>query len=851
MACHYNNRTATVDADFGNRIHLAHPNPPMCKETGNPVIDKPVIGMGGGNTVLIQCTLEGSPHSQIETENVTHDAEREIEQSQQSQGCERSIDRIKFRASVKGVELDLMFMCEETRGAGLTEPQKVIITNLVPASVYKIQITQLTRDNQVWKVEQCIPTKAPFGPPVDFQVAKKNEGKFFFSWEKPVVEPDCTIDFYVITIYIYTQSGLHGDETHRIKSKYSNALITLTEGIKYVFEMQACSGDFSSKPSRCQWTTLRHEMSSNGKMVNSLGKPIYLVDAATTDEREYIRLKEVGNESYSDITQKGKVILVLGQTGVGKTTWINTMLNYLLDVNYTDDFRFKLVIEGNAEHQEMSQTQTTTLYRIHHNMRYTIDYTLNLIDTPGFGDTGGIERDKDIAKQLQGILDVHSGFVDHLNAVVFVTKADHRRLDPCQKYILSSITELFGADIAENIYLVFTHSSGVEPPMLSTLKEAKFPHKKYFKFNNAAVFSDIEKMDDETENRDKNTQRLCEVKELYRECLYENAMSNCKNFLLAVQSAPAKGLAKTRHVLKKRMTLRQSISDLNSLVQKCLDKMDELQTVVMATTKLDDEIKQTENYTTENEEVVKEKVPKSKFYGTTVCIECKHTCHRKCLAFFDIMKSTCEVMDRNKSPPSCTKCPNHCIWKYHKNLNYIYEEQLERVTKILSESKKRYEEAQAKKLTAEEVCNNIKIELKATEAKMKSNLSEITESIQELRKIGMKSDESSQIQYIDMLIEQEKQNARPSQKSKLGVLYELRKQVVDMIDIEKGEYDPFRLYREKAKQISEESPNIKELDLWINVANNIKQAAKRTGVVRRVVGYYNSLYGAVILGDKE
>ena len=823
----------------------------MCKETGNPVIDKPVIGMGGGNTVRIQCTLEGSPRSQIETENVPHEAEREIEQSQQLKGCERSINRIKFRASAKSVELDLMFMCEETQGAGLTEPQKVIISHLVPATVYKIQITQFTGDNQVWKVEQCVLTKPPFGPPVDFNVAKKTDGQFFFSWEKPVVERDCTIDFYVISIYIYTQSGVHDDEKHQIESKRSTVLIPLKEGIKYVFEMQACFGDFLSKPSRCQWTMLKYEMAHDGKMVNSVGKPTYLVDAATTDERDYIRLKEVGNASYTDITRIEKVILVLGQTGVGKTTWINTMLNYLLDVNYTDNFRFKLVIEENAEHQELSQTQTTTLYRIHHKKGYNIDHTLNLIDTPGFGDTGGIERDKDIAKQLLGIFDAHSGFVDHLNAVVFVTKANHQRLDPCQKYIFSSITELFGADIAENIYVVFTHSDGAAPTMLSTLQATELPYKTFFKFDNAAVFSDIEQMADETENGDTNHQLLRNIKEMEREVLYAQAMKSFKDFLSDVQSAPAKGLTTTRHVLEKRMTLRQNISDLNSLVQKGLDVMDELQTVVMATTELDDEIKQTENHTITNDEVVKEKVPKSRFYGTTVCIECKYTCHRKCLAYFDFMKSTCEVMDRSKSPATCTKCPHNCIWKFHKNLRYIYEEQLESVQKILFDHKERYEKAQAKKLTAEEVCNNIKIELKATEAKMKSNLSEITESIHELRKIGMKSDDSSQIQYIDMLIECEKRNARPGQKSKLGVLYDLRKQATDMIDIGKGQYDPFRLYREKAKQISKERPNIKELDLWINVANNVKQAAKPAGVVSKVVSYCNYLCDTVMPGEKE
>ena len=802
------------------------------EEEGDPVIDTPVVDVGGGSALKIQCSLAVSPRRQIETESVPNEAERKTEQSEQSQGCEISINRIKFKASSK--EIELTFMCEDTRGAGRTVQHKVTISHLVPASVYKIQIIQFTEDAQVWELDQCILTKVRFGPPVDFRVAEQHDGKFFFAWEKPIVEDDYTIDFYIISVYIYTESGLHGHKNveKKINSRYLCALIRLEEEMSYAFEVQAGCGDFLSKPTRRQWTVLKHEMVYDGKMLNSVGKPTYLVDAVTTDERENICLKEIGKEFYSEVTQFGKVILVLGQTGAGKTTWINTMLNYLLDVNYTDDFRFKLVIEENAERQELSQTQITTLYKIHHKKGYNIDHTLNLIDTPGFGDTGGIERDKDIAKQLQSIFDIHYGFVDHLDAVVFVTKSNQERLDDCQKYIISSITELFGADIADNIYLVFTHTGIEEPAMLSTLQGAELPYKAYYKFENAAVFTDIQKHADERENSHTNQNTLCKlknIKELEREVLYETAMDNFEEFFSDVQSAPSKGLAATRNVLHRRITLQQNINNLNNLVQNVLNHMDELETVVMATTKWDDEIKQTKNYVEIDVETVKTMVEKSGLRGTTVCIECNHTCHKDCLVYFDCMKSICEVMDRSSSPPSCTKCPKKCTWKHHKNLKYIYEDQLETVQRILFDHKRRYEEAQAKKLTNEELCNNIQIELKAMEAKMKAYLSEITDSIHELRKIGMKRDEPSQVSYIDSLIEREKRNANPGMKNKLDILYGLRKQAKDMIDTGKCEYDSFRLYWEKKKQICEENPDIKELDLWINVANTVKHAAKQMG----------------------
>ena len=151
------------------------------------------------------------------------------------------------------------------------------------------------------------------------------------------------------------------------------------------------------------------------------------------------------------------------------------------------------MIEENAEHQEQfSQTQSKTIYKTHHKRVYNVDHTLNLIDTPGFGATEGVDQDKGITEHLQSIFDFNSGFVDRLDVVVFIAKSDQQRLDSYQKYMKSSFTDLFGANIAENIYLVFTHAGIEEPKMLSPLQDTELHSTKYFQVNNAAVFYDIE-----------------------------------------------------------------------------------------------------------------------------------------------------------------------------------------------------------------------------------------------------------------------------------------------------------------------------------------------------------------------
>ena len=106
--------------------------------------------------------------------------------------------------------------------------------------------------------------------------------------------------------------------------------------------------------------------------------------------------------------------MVAGQTGAGKTTLVDSFLNYLLGTEYYDKFRYKLVDEKKlvddrtantdaADESEKdkakaaqvtSMTSAVTIYHIPHddivnNLSEEKQTCINLIDTPGFGDTRG------------------------------------------------------------------------------------------------------------------------------------------------------------------------------------------------------------------------------------------------------------------------------------------------------------------------------------------------------------------------------------------------------------------------------------------------------------------------------
>ena len=92
---------------------------------------------------------------------------------------------------------------------------------------------------------------------------------------------------------------------------------------------------------------------------------------------------------YLNDGKKTRTIIFIGQTGAGKTTLINSMANYLMAIAYDEAFRYKLIMENNNinidKDQTKSQTQDITQYHLRNLPR--IDFALNIVDTPGFGDT--------------------------------------------------------------------------------------------------------------------------------------------------------------------------------------------------------------------------------------------------------------------------------------------------------------------------------------------------------------------------------------------------------------------------------------------------------------------------------
>ncbi|KAK7895237.1 hypothetical protein WMY93_020562 [Mugilogobius chulae] len=90
-----------------------------------------------------------------------------------------------------------------------------------------------------------------------------------------------------------------------------------------------------------------------------------------------------------------------------------------------------------------------------------IDYSLTIIDTPGYGDTRGIDRDRETTEQIRTLFS--SDFGSALP-----------RLTATQQYVFDSVLSIFGNDVAENIRVLITFADGELPPVLEAITELEF-----------------------------------------------------------------------------------------------------------------------------------------------------------------------------------------------------------------------------------------------------------------------------------------------------------------------------------------------------------------------------------------
>ncbi|KAK2913248.1 hypothetical protein Q8A67_001647 [Cirrhinus molitorella] len=469
-----------------------------------------------------------------------------------------------------------------------------------------------------------------------------------------------------------------------------------------------------------------------------------------------------------DRNKQNKVILMVGETGVGKTTITNTMVNYLLGLKFEDEEWYEIMEEKEAhEDQTKSQTSQITVYEVFVEENPT---SLTIIDTPGYGHTEGYEKDGEVAEYLTRLFSDEDG-IHYIDAVCFVMKASQNRLSGKEHYIFHSVLSLFGRDIENNIVFLLTHSDGLPPTnAINAIKTTKIPCRRdednepvHFLFNNR-----------QKEKRDKRYKQALKT-------AWAVGDESMNEFFTLLDEKNRKSVQMTLDVLKERKRLEACVCNLKDRISEKETKMKELTEIQKAIEKHKNKIEKCENFVFTVNKVVKEKVLIENEWwwnrNATCCSVCKENCHVNCWWVKDL--SWCEIMKKGY----CTACTGKCHYSKHIKENKKYVVKTEEIEMSFDDLKKEYEHTSdlnvinfGKKIyeNAEKKhgSNMKQSETKqAIEEKLNTDLEKIKQEksillheaymiIMNLCKIALKADSAFTLQHLDFLIPRLKEEGK-------------------------------------------------------------------------------------------
>ncbi|XP_039373366.1 uncharacterized protein LOC120392695 [Mauremys reevesii] len=726
------------------------------------------------------------------------------------------------RAAISGYRAEYRIVGQENWMAVDVNNTQVTftVTGLCANTEYQFRYVAVSKPglSESSNVSDPVKTLPPTSPPGKPVTATVDSSAISLSWETPSVIGDgVSIRAYKVE-YTEEAGGEQKDkwlERRTGKRTESCAIDGLRPETLYRFRVSAvCADGAVSAPSEEVIVSTQTKEDSN-KLASSLctksklikeGQPsVYalpLEKVALDPMSSYLKYR-LGEKTHQF---PNKVIMVMGATGSGKTTLINGMINYVLGVQWEDEFRFKLIYEITNRRQAQSQTSEVTAYEVNWKEGFKVPYSLTIIDTPGFGDTRGIEHDIKLTEQIRAFFST-PGAIDQIDAVCFVVQASLAHLTHAQKYMFDSVLPIFGKDIKDNIQILITFADGQMPPVLQAINESEVPCAKdaqgvpvHFKFSNSALFA--------------NNAGAGKGHWNFDAMFWEMGASSMETFFMSLRSLNTKSLTLTQEVLWERKKLEVAVQGLQLQIKAGLTKLEELRQTKRALEQLrgDMEANKDFEYEVERTVAVKEDISGTGVFITN-CQVCHFTCHDNCSCANDNDKYKCRVMNGSGN---CTVCPGKCVWNVHFNQQYKFRYEVKKEKKTYAELQEKYKKASDEVMTTEKVIERLCEEYTEVEEIVLELIKRSSLSLQRLQEIALKPNPLSTPEYIDLMIMSEEQEVKPGYQGCIKSLKEVREQamiitkIANKEDLLPAEMEKYRKHETQEMGIMKKTGEIKK-----------------------------------------
>lgn len=197
--------------------------------------------------------------------------------------------------------------------------------------------------------------------------------------------------------------------------------------------------------------------------------------------------KEV-TELQRAVSQERYNILLIGETGSGKTSFLNLLcfLNLIQELGWEEalkrrhsSFHNQAFENGKPDDME-SRTSQPQYYQ------FCFDgVNVGILDTPGFGDTRGFDVDKENVKNIVDQVNK----VECIHCICLVINGSQSRMTHQLKYVVSEISAILPRATVKNVLIVFTNAkdkskSNFNIKTLTNLIGIEIPESCAFYFDN-------------------------------------------------------------------------------------------------------------------------------------------------------------------------------------------------------------------------------------------------------------------------------------------------------------------------------------------------------------------------------
>ncbi|XP_068561760.1 uncharacterized protein [Cebidichthys violaceus] len=411
----------------------------------------------------------------------------------------------------------------------------------------------------------------------------------------------------------------------------------------------------------------------------------------------------------------------------------------------------KQIVEEEKKKQSKSQTSDVIVYEIFGFEDQILPFSLTIIDTPGYGNTEGIEQDVIVSQRLFDLFRSVDG-VHEIDAVGLVLKATVNRLNDRLSYIFNSVVSLFGKDVEKNLVVLMTQSAvGTTEDALEALEAANVKCARnekqqpvHFLFNNC-------QNKDRSQNEDRSQDDIEAL-----EHSYKKATKGMNQFTEFLQKTAPQKLETTVDVLRERIRLTACIQNLQERVEFIELKQNEIQQTHEGLKKHEQEMKENEEFTKEVDEPYKDKEPIGGgmwwlifFKGAVCCKVCEENCHFPGCTMAP-NPSWCEVMKDGR----CTACTNKCPAADHVKEKWRFVTKTRKVKKTLQDVKDKYEKNKGETEKKMSLLESLQKEMEDLEENKTHVLDEAYEHVIKLELIALNVVSMSTYVHLDFLIQE-------------------------------------------------------------------------------------------------